>query len=329
MTLPSDPVLVTGAAGFLGSHLCERLARDGLQVRAFCRYTSRRELGNLADLPEDIRGALDIRFGNLADGDFVRRVMDGCAAVFHLGASISVPYSYEAPREVVITNVEGTLNVLSAAREVQPASLVHVSSSEVYGTAQYVPMDESHPLHAQSPYAASKVGADKLAETFHLSFDMPVVIARPFNTFGPRQSGRAVIGTIIRQALAGGELRLGKVTPTRDFVFVTDTVDALVRLGGFAGHGETFNIASGVDTSIERVAEMVGVLIGRELRILSEEERLRPEASEVERLLGDATKLREATGWAPAYDLAAGLEATIEWASTQRPDVLALRGYEV
>ena len=329
MTPTSGPVLVTGAAGFIGSHVCERLVRDGLEVRALCRYTSRRDLGNLADTPDDVRSALDIRFGSLADSDFVRRTMDGCATVFHLGASISVPYSYEAPREVVMTNVEGTLNVLGAAREVEPSALVHLSSSEVYGTAQYVPMDEAHPLHAQSPYAASKVGADKLAETFHLSFGMPVVVARPFNTFGPRQSGRAVIGTIVRQALAGGELRLGKVTPTRDFVFVTDTVDALVRLAAIAGAGETFNIATGVDTSIGRVAEMVGELVGRELHVVSEEERLRPQASEVERLLGDATKLRDATGWAPAHDLAAGLEATIAWASAQRPEAVALRGYEV
>jgi NAD dependent epimerase/dehydratase len=321
--------LVTGAAGFIGSHLCERLVRDGVSVRAFCRYTSRRELGNLIDVPEDVRGELDIRFGNLADGDFVRRAMEGCDTVYHLGASISVPYSYEAPREVVVTNVEGTLNVLTAARDLAPRSLVQMSSSEVYGTAQTVPMDEDHPLRAQSPYAASKVGADKLAETFHLSFGMPVVIARPFNTYGPRQSGRAVIGTIIRQALAGGEVRLGSLTPTRDFVFVADTVDALVRLSEVSQSGGTFNIATGVETSIEQVVKLVGEIVGREPAVVSEEERLRPEASEVQRLFGDATRLRQATGWEPRTDVREGLRATIEWAAEQVPAVLAFRGYEV
>src|SRR3954469_16126140 len=327
--MPGGRALVTGAAGFIASHLCERLVRDGVSVRAFCRYTSRRELGNLMDVAEDVRGELDIRFGNLADGAFVRRAMEGCDPVYHLGASISVPYSYEAPREVVVTNVEGTLNVLTAARDLAPRSLVHLSSSEVYGTAQYVPMDEAHPLHAQSPYAASKVGADKLAETFHLSFGIPVVIARPFNTFGPRQSGRAVVGTIVRQALRGGELRLGALTPTRDFVFVTDTVDALVRLADVSQTGGTYNIATGTETPIEEVVQIVGQIVGREPTVISEDERLRPEASEVHRLFGDATRLREATGWRPTVDVRAGLRATVEWASEQEPAALAFRGYEV
>src|SRR6266511_3988597 len=239
--MSSQRALVTGAGGFIGSHLCERLVRDGASVRALCRYTSRSDVGNLADLDAATGDEIEIHFGDLTDADFVARCMLDTTTVFHLGASISVPYAYVAPREVVSTNVEGTLNVLMAAQRPEtPPRIVQVSSSEVYGTAQSVPIDEHHPLHAQSPYAASKVGADKLAETFQLSFGLPVVIARPFNTYGPRQSPRAVIGTIVRQALTGSEIRLGATEPTRDFVYVTDTVDALVRIASSTVVGETF-----------------------------------------------------------------------------------------
>ena len=307
-------VLVTGAGGFIGSHLCERLVADGAGVKALCRYTSRRDRGNLADLEPEVAAELDVHFGDLRDVDFVRRLVADVDAVLHLGASISVPYSYVAPGEVVTTNVEGTLGVLDAARARQsPPRVVHLSSSEVYGTAQTVPIAEEHPLHAQSPYAASKVGADKLAETFHLSFDLPVVVARPFNTFGPRQSPRAVIGTIVRQAVAGERLRLGDTTPRRDFVFVTDTVAALVGIAASDLAGDVYNIATGEDHSVADVVATVGELLGRELEVESDAQRLRPESSEVYRLVGDATKLRDAIGWEPRVDLREGLGRMIEW----------------
>jgi len=322
-------VLVTGAGGFIGSHLCERLVQEGASVRGLCRYTSRRDIGNLALLSPDIRASMDVLFGDLADGDFVRSALSGCDTVFHLGASISVPYSYTAPREVVETNVMGTLSVVSAARALgEPIRIVHMSSSEVYGTAQRSPMDESHPLDAQSPYAASKVGADKIAMSFHLAFGIPLVTARPFNTYGPRQSPRAVIATIVEQALAGDELHLGATAPTRDFVYVTDTVDALIRLARSDVVGETFNIATGTDVSIADVVAVVSDLLGRELRVVSKEERLRPDSSEVYRLIGDASKLRGLTGWEPRVTLRDGLSQVIEWASTQRRS-RDVRSYEI
>jgi NAD dependent epimerase/dehydratase len=309
-----ETVLVTGAGGFIGSHLVERLLASGAAVRAFCRYTSGTALGSLHELPKDALAGVELRFGDLRDRDVIRAAVEGVDVVYHLAASISVPYSYVAPQEVVQSNVLGTLNVLTAAREAGPQRIVHMSSSEVYGTAQYTPIDEAHPLHAQSPYAASKVGADKLAETFHLSFDLPVVIARPFNAYGPRQSQRAVIATIVAQALAGGPLSIGATTPTRDFVYVGDTVDALVRLGSSRSHsGETFNISTGVDVSVADVVELVGELVGRELDVRTDETRLRPDRSEVFQLLGTSAKLRAAYGWSPRTSLRDGLRAVIEW----------------
>lgn len=307
-------VIVTGAGGFIGSHLCERLVHDGASVRAMCRYTSRREIGNLADVPADVLNKIEIVFGDLLDPDFVGEAVSGREAVFHLGASISVPYSFVAPREVVRTNVEGTLNVLVAARDAGVSRLVHVSSSEVYGTAQYTPIDEAHPLGVQSPYAAGKVGADKLVESFHLSFGLPAVIARPFNTYGPRQSLRAVIPTIVSQALTGPRINLGVTSPTRDFVFVADTADALVRLAATSDFaGETFNIATGRDSSVADVVAAVSELLGSELKITFQEERARPGSSEVLQLLGDAGKLRAAVGWEPSTSLREGLQAVIHW----------------
>jgi len=305
--------LVTGAAGFIGSHLCERLVADGLTVRALCRYSSRRDVGNLVALPDDVRGELDVQFGDLLDGESVSALVGDCDRVFHLAASISVPFSFTAPRLVTETNVLGTLNVLSATRDAGTSRVVHVSSSEVYGTASYVPIDEQHPLNAQSPYAASKVGADKLAEAFHLSYGLPVVTARPFNTFGPRQSRRAVIPTIVSQALAGNTVSLGALSPRRDFVFVLDTVDALARLAATDQYaGETFNLATGDDVSVEEVVGIVGDLLGRSIGVRSTSERLRPEQAEVHRLLGDSSKAREAIGWEPQTDLRDGLAAVIE-----------------
>jgi NAD dependent epimerase/dehydratase len=313
----ANTVLVTGAGGFIGSHLCDALVRQGADVRALCRYTSDRSEGNLAHLAPDVRDALDVRFGDIRDNDFTRQVVEGARVVFNLAASISVAYSFVAPREVVTTNVEGALNVLLAARDLGVERVVQMSSSEVYGTAQYTPIDERHPLDAQSPYAASKVGADKLAESFGLAFHLAVVVARPFNTYGPRQSLRAVIPTVIAQALAGDELRLGAPTPTRDFVFVGDTVTALQALAEHEdGIGGTFNIATGQDVSVADVVAIVGELLGRGLTVRTEEERLRPVNSEVHQLVGDATKLRDATGWAPSTSLRVGLQHVIDWMRT-------------
>lgn len=324
--LAGRSVLVTGAGGFIGSHLCERLVSEGAVVRALCRYTSRRDPGLLSLAAEDALGEIELVFGDLADGDFVRRAVAGCDTVLHLGASISVPYSFEAPREVVATNVGGTLNVLTAARDAGVRRLVQMSSSEVYGSARHAPMDESHPLGVQSPYAASKVAADKLAESFHMAFGLPAVVARPFNTFGPRQSPRAVIPTIVGQALVRDEVRLGAVSPRRDYVFVHDTVDALVRLAASDEHaGETFNVATGSDVSIGRIVEMTGEALGRELMIVSEEARLRPGRSEVERLVGDGRRMRESFDWSPATPFEDGLRAVVEWmgrpGAERMPDV--------
>lgn len=324
-----DRTLVTGAGGFIGSHLCEALVREGASVTALCRYTSRRDPGNLAALAPEVRDEIDIVFGDLRDRDFVGRLVTGRDAVYHLGASISVPYSFEAPREVVMTNIEGTLNVLAAAVDAEVGSMVQMSSSEVYGTAQYTPIDERHPLDAQSPYAASKVGADKLAESFHLSYGLPVVVARPFNTYGPRQSLRAVIPTVVGQALAGGTVRLGALTTRRDFVFVGDTVAGLIELAGHAeGAGGTFNIATGLDVSVQDVVDQVGELLGRPLTVESTEERMRPEKSEVLQLLGDASKLRGATSWEPRTTLREGLQALIDW-MTDSDLVARSRAYHV
>jgi nucleoside-diphosphate-sugar epimerase len=291
---------------------------DGIEVRALCRYTSRRDPGNLIDIPDDVFDAIDVRYGDLLDSDHVRRLADGVDVIYHLGASISVPYSYVAPREVARTNFEGTLNVLEAARESESRRVVQLSSSEVYGTAQYAPIDEAHPLHAQSPYAASKVGADKLAETYHLSFGLPVVIARPFNTFGPRQSKRAVIPTIVSQAIAGDVVEIGALDTSRDFVFVADTVDALVRLAADDGPaGETFNVSTGADVSVATVIDLVGDLLGRQLEVKVRDDRLRPPTSEVYRLIGTAEKLTAATGWQARTGIQEGLRAVVEWWSNR------------
>jgi NAD dependent epimerase/dehydratase len=312
--------LVTGAGGFIASHLVQRLLDEGVSVRALCRYTSRREIGNLTDLPESTRDEVEIVFGDLLDRDFVAKAIAGCDAVYHLAASISVPYSFVAPREVVRTNVEGTLNVLTAARDAQTPRILHMSSSEVYGTAQYTPIDEAHPLHVQSPYAASKVGADKLAESFFLAFEVPVRVARPFNTFGPRQSLRAVIPTIVAQALDGDVVRLGALSPSRDFVYVADTADALVRLVAEpTASGQTFNVATGVDVSVEDIVGIVSELLGRELVVEVEPARLRPGDSEVFQLCGDSSKLRELVGWEPTTNLRDGIAAVIDWMSKRRP----------
>lgn len=316
-------VLVTGAGGFIGSHLAERLVELGARVRALVHYNALGTWGWLDSSP--LRDEMEIVPGDICDRDSVGRAMRGVEIVFHLAALIAIPYSYHAPASYVRTNVEGTLNVLQAAREQGVERVVHTSTSEVYGTARYVPIDESHPLQGQSPYSASKIGADKLAEAFHLSFGLPVVTLRPFNTFGPRQSARAVIPTIITQALTGPEIRLGNLSPTRDLNFVLDTVEGFVRAAASPeAVGRTVNIGTGREISIGELAHLILELMGKELPIVCEEERVRPEGSEVERLCADNRLARELLGWQPRYTLEEGLRRTIAWMEAHleryRPD---------
>ncbi len=308
------PVLVTGAGGFIGSHLTERLVQEGARVKAFVRYNSRYDVGLLALLAPELQAAAEIVAGDLRDGEAVRAAMRGVDVVFHLGALIAIPYSYLHPREVVETNVLGTLNVLLAARDLGTQRVVHTSTSEVYGTARYTPIDEAHPLQGQSPYSASKIGADKIAESFHRSFGLPVATLRPFNTYGPRQSARAVIPTIVTQALVSDHLRLGSLEPRRDFTFVTDTVDAFLRTGSYEpALGQEINAGSGSTVSIGELAAKILALVGRELPIVCEDERLRPAQSEVMHLHAAAHKARELIGWEPQVSLEEGLRQTIDW----------------
>jgi len=308
------PVLVTGAGGFIGSHLAEALARAGARVRAFIRYTSRGDHGWLETTEPEIADAIEVFRGDLANPEAVAGAAAGCEVVFHLGALIPIPYSYRHPREFVTANVVGTLNVLEAARRLGPVRVVHTSSSEVYGTAQMVPIDEEHPLHPQSPYAATKVAADQLALSFQRSFGTPVVIARPFNTYGPRQSARAVIPTIVTQALARDVIELGATEPTRDFLYVEDTVRGLMSCAEADGvAGEVINLGTGTEVSIGELGERVVELLGREVPIARDDERLRPAESEVERLVAETAKARRLLGWAPTVDLDDGLRRTIDW----------------
>jgi NAD dependent epimerase/dehydratase len=305
-------VLVTGAGGFVGSHLTERLAEAGAQVRAMVHYNALGTWGWLDQSP--LRDAIEVVASDLADRDSVSRAMKGSEIVFHLGALIAIPYSYEAPSSYVQTNVIGTLNVLLAARDLKVDRVVHTSTSEVYGTAQYVPIDEKHPLQGQSPYSASKIGADKMAEAFHRSFGLPVVTLRPFNTFGPRQSSRAVIPTIISQCLTGNTVRLGSLEPTRDFTYVTDSVEGyLSAADADDAVGTTINLGSGREVSIGDLARLIIGMTGGSASIESHGERTRPEESEVERLLADASLARSRLGWFPRVTLDDGLSRTIEW----------------
>lgn len=303
-------VLVTGGAGFIGSHLVEELLGRGARVTAFVRYTSRASVGFLSSLTTDLR----IVAGDLTEFESVYQAMKDQEYVFHLGALIGVPYSFVHPREVVQVNTIGTLNVLTAAREVRPRRVILTSTSEVYGTAQYVPIDEAHPLQAQSPYAASKIAADKLGEAFHHSYDLPVSIIRPFNTFGPRQSLRAVIPTIIAQALQGGPVLLGATAPVRDFTFVEDTVRGMVR-GAEVDEaiGEVINVGTGREISIGDLAKTIIAIIGQDVEIQSDEQRLRPGTSEVHRLCCDNAKAQRLLAWRPQHSLEEGLQRTVDW----------------
>ena len=317
-TSPKDwsgrPVLVTGAGGFIGSHLTEALARAGAEVRAFVRYNSRGDHGWLEVADPDVSQEIEVFRGDLGNPEAVAGAMAGREVVFHLGALIPIPYSYRHPREFVTANVEGTLNVVEAARREEPARIVHTSTSEVYGTAQTVPIDEEHPLHPQSPYAASKVGADQIALSFQRSFGTPVVVARPFNTYGPRQSARAVIPTIVTQALARDVVELGATDPTRDFLFVEDTARGMMRCAEAEGvEGEVINLGTGIEISIGELAERVLRQLGKELPVALDQDRLRPADSEVERLVAGTTKAKRLLGWEPEVDLDEGLRQTIEW----------------
>lgn len=308
-------VIVTGADGFIGSHLAEELVKKGERVRAFCLYNSFGSCGWIDTLPAEIKNEMDIFMGDIRDPNGVRTALRGQERVYHLAALIAIPFSYHSPDSYVDTNIKGTLNVLNAARELDTARVLVTSTSEVYGTAQYVPIDEKHPYQGQSPYSATKIGADRLAESFYRSFDLPVSIVRPFNTYGPRQSGRAIIPTIITQLLAGQkQIKLGSLTPTRDFNYVKDTVAGFMAIADCdAAIGQELNIATGQEHSIGDLARELIAQINPEAEIVCEAERLRPEKSEVNRLLGDAGKLRALTGWAPRYTFAEGLAATIEF----------------
>jgi NAD dependent epimerase/dehydratase len=307
-------VLVTGAGGFIGSHLVEQLVALGARVRAFVRYNSRADIGLLRLLDPPLLSAVEIIFGDLRDSGAVNASVQGVSHVFHLGALIAIPYSYLHPADVAETNFMGTLNVLLACREQGVERLVHTSTSEVYGTARQVPINEAHPLQAQSPYSASKIGADKLAESFFCSYDLPVVTVRPFNTYGPRQSSRAVIPTIITQALTAPAVRLGHLGAIRDLTYVSDTVQGFMAAALAEGvEGGTYNLGAGREISIGDLAHRILALCGRDTRIEVDPDRLRPERSEVLRLISDNSLARETLHWSPQVTLDDGLQRTVSW----------------
>ena len=313
--LSGKKVLVTGASGFIGSHLVQALLREGAQVRAMTHYRGDPSLDNLEHLSRGELEAIEVMKGNVEDPHFVRRAVVDCEVVFHLAALIAIPYSYVAPASYVSTNVQGTLNVLEACRAEGTPRLIHTSTSECYGSARYTPIDESHPLQGQSPYSASKIAADKMAESYHNSFDLPVVTVRPFNTFGPRQSARAVIPTIIAQLLAGvGALQLGSLSPRRDLTFVSDTVAGFIASARKPSvEGELFNLGTGRALSIGDIAQLIMRLMKVEIPIRGAPERIRPEKSEVTELLSDNRKARAELGWEPAVSIEEGLVATIDF----------------
>jgi UDP-glucose 4-epimerase len=315
MTLHNVPVLVTGADGFIGSHLVERLVRDGARVRAFCMYTSQTSWGWLDDLPDAARHLLDVRFGDIRDARFVEACCEGIEVAFHLAALIAIPFSYVAPESVLDTNVRGTLNVLEAVRRHRVRRLVHTSTSEVYGTPTTLPIRETHPLNAQSPYAASKVAADQLALSYHRSFETPVTIIRPFNTYGPRQSTRAVLQTLLVQLLEGRtEIELGRLDTRRDLTFVEDTVDGLVRGGTTAGlEGETIQLGTGRSVSVAEMLDLACRVLERPARAVLDPRRMRPAGSEVMVLESDPSRARQKLGWVAAVSLEDGLRRTAEW----------------
>lgn len=307
-------VLVTGAGGFIGGHLATALNREGARVRGLCRYTSRRDRGTLDWFNDAETAGIEVTFGELRDPESVEQAVSTCEIVFHLGAQIAIPYSYVNPRDFVETNVGGALNVAYAALREGVSRVVHVSTSEVYGQAESWPITEHHRLAPRSPYAASKAGADLLMQSFQHAHGLPVVIARPFNTYGPHQSARAVIPTIITQVLAGGSVRLGSLEPRRDLTFVTDTVSGLLALAREdQAAGGVLQLGSGSDISIGELVALIGELVGRDVRIEQDQERVRPPDSEVPRLLSDFSETQALTGWRPQVDLRSGLGQTIAW----------------
>ncbi len=308
-------VLVTGAGGFIGSHLTELLLREGIEVKAFVHYNSLGTWGWIDTFPKELKDSIEVFAGDIRDPHGVREAMKGCEAVFHLAALIAIPFSYHSPDSYVDTNVKGTLNVLQAARDLGGIRVLVTSTSEVYGTAKYVPIDENHPFQGQSPYSATKIGADRLAESFYRSFDLPVTLVRPFNTFGPRQSARAVIPTIITQLLSGKkEIRLGSLTPTRDFNYVKDTANGFYQIYlSDQTVGQEINIATQKEISIGDLANELIQQINPEAKIVCDEQRLRPEKSEVNRLLGCNQKIRQLTDWRPRYSFESGLAETIDF----------------
>lgn len=331
MNLSGKKILVTGSDGFIGSHLTEELIRRGYDVRAFVYYNSFNSWGWLDHADPEIKKSLDVVAGDVRDPFGVKDAMKGCDVVMHLAALIAIPYSYRSPAAYVQTNVEGTLNVVQAARELGVEKVVHTSTSETYGTARYVPIDEEHPLQGQSPYSASKIGGDQMALSFHKSFGTPVAVARPFNTYGPRQSARAVIPTIITQIASGmREIKLGALHPTRDFNYVMDTARGFIAMAeSDASIGEVINIGSNFEISVGDTAKLIAEVMGADVRITCENERLRPDASEVERLWASNEKARKVIGWSPEYGglegFRGGITETVEWFS--RPENLA--GYKV
>ena len=308
-------ILVTGSDGFIGSHLTEALLEEGHEVRAFTFYNSFNSWGWLDTLPQEKLSRIEIFAGDIRDPNGVRKAMKDVDIVFHLAALIAIPFSYHSPDSYVDTNIKGTLNILQAAKDYGTTRVLVTSTSEVYGTAQYVPIDEKHPFQGQSPYSATKIGADRLAESFHKSFDLPVTIVRPFNTYGPRQSARAIIPTIIMQLLAGKEeIRLGSLTPTRDFNYVKDTVSGFIEIAvSDKTIGEEINIATQQEISIGQLAEELIRQINPKAKIICDEQRIRPEKSEVNRLLGSNEKIKQLTKWRPQYSLGQGLAETTEF----------------
>jgi dTDP-glucose 4,6-dehydratase len=316
MNWSKKSVLITGAGGFIGSHLTEHLLDLNANVKAFVRYNSRNDWGLLELLPSEKLNQIEVIMGDLKDADAVRHAAKGVDIIYHLGSLIAIPYSYIHPRETIETNILGALNVLTAAKENGIEKLVHTSTSEVYGTAKYVPIDENHPLQGQSPYSASKIGADKIAESFYRSFDLPIAIIRPFNTYGPRQSARAVIPTIITQGLTREKIFLGSLHPTRDYTYVKDVVEGFIKVAESPkSAGEVINIGSNFEISIGDLANKIISLIGKNAEIITDPVRVRPQDSEVERLRCDNTKAKRLLGWEPTTPLNGGLKKTIDWIS--------------
>ena len=315
MLKKNKKVLVTGACGFIGSHLAELLVKKGYSVRAFVYYNSFNSWGWLDSIPNGVLKNIEVFTGDIRDPNGVKKAIEGCSLVFHLAALIAIPFSYHSPDSYIDTNIKGTLNILQAARDLKIEKTIITSTSEVYGTAQYVPIDENHPYQGQSPYSATKIGADRLAESFFKSFELPVTIVRPFNTFGPRQSARAVIPTIISQLLSGQEnIKLGSLDPTRDLLYVKDTVNGFLEICQSSKTvGEEINIATNTEVTIGDLAQKIIAIINPNAKIVSDDERIRPEKSEVQRLFGCNKKIKSVTSWVPKYNLDLGLKETINW----------------